>query len=51
MTDEGAYIATNDAYDKVHAASLTFATHNAIGYVAYQDACENRPSCKICDMF
>ena len=50
MTDEGADIAANDADDEVHTATLTLSTHNAVSDVAYQDACENRPSRKICDM-
>ena len=50
MTDERADVATDDTDDKVHAAALTFATHNTIGNVSHQNTCEYRPSCKICDM-
>jgi hypothetical protein len=51
MADKGADITANDTNNQVHAATFAFTTHNAVGNVAYQDACENRPGRKICYMF
>ena len=51
MANKGADIAANDTDDKVHTTSFALTTHNAVGNVAYQDACQNRPGCEIFDMF
>ena len=40
MADECSGIAADDTYNEVHAAALTFATHDTIGNVAYKNACE-----------
>ena len=47
MADEGADIASNDANDKVHTASVAFAAHDAVGNVAYKNTCQYRPSREI----
>ena len=44
VADESTGIATNDANDKVQAASFTFATHDAIGNITNEDASQYRPS-------
>ena len=50
ITDEGAGIAADDTDDQIHAASLAFTAHNAVGNVADEDACEYRPRSKNYDM-
>jgi hypothetical protein len=50
MADKSTYIAANDAYDKVHAASFALTTHNAVCNIADENTCNYRPSCKISNM-
>ena len=51
MADESTSIAANDTDDKVHAASFPLTTHNAVGDIAYQDACQYRPGREVCNVF
>ena len=51
VADESTGIATNDANDKVQAASFTFATHDAIGNITNEDASQYRPSREFNKMF
>ena len=46
--DETTGVAARDTHD---AAAFAFATHDAIGNVAYQDARQYRPSRKLSDVF
>ena len=51
VANECTSIAAHDAYNDVHATSLAFAAHDAIGDVTNENACKDGPGGKICNVF
>ena len=49
-TDKRSCITADDANDKVHATSLALATHDAVGNIANDDACDDGPRRELCQM-
>ena len=47
MADESTGITTNDANDKIHAASFALTAHDAIGNITNKNASQDRPGGKI----
>jgi len=50
-TDECTRITAHDTHEEVHAAAFSLTTHDAVCYVADDDACEYRPSRESGDVF
>ena len=51
VTDESTNVTADDTHNKVHAASLAFTAHNAIGNITDENASQYRPSRKFCNVF